>query len=321
MKKLIFFLLTLLAIHGLDLYAQSAPEQGDYLLIENPDYDPGFFSVFHSILGALEIYDRGNYSGIEVNLKGGRYLDPEKGPNWWEYFFEPIRISNPEVNSGNIYALREQCLPLAFGAIVIPKERLHYLIQKYIHVKKEIKNQVDEFVKTEYADHFVIGVHHRGTDKVVEQDTIPFETTYSYLSQAIEGLSEVDRCNFRVYVATDDNNFLNFMLERFGDKLLYNDFKRSTTLEPLHMGNFYANNYEKGKEALLDCLLLSKCDLLLRPWSNLSCASSYFSPTMPVVIVLNQDSIAAQKVSSLLAFSKECLNTFSNQNYPNPYPQ
>ena len=40
-------------------------------------------------------------------------------------------------------------------------------------------------------------------------------------------------------------------------------------------------NYQKGKEVLLDCLLFSRCDFLLKCTSHVGEAALWFSPDMP----------------------------------------
>lgn len=49
----------------------------------------------------------------------------------------------------------------------------------------------------------------------------------------------------------------------------------------------FKNSYRLGEEAVIDCLLLSQCDILIRTSSNLSLWSTYFNPTLPTIL-LNQ---------------------------------
>ena len=41
--------------------------------------------------------------------------------------------------------------------------------------------------------------------------------------------------------------------------------------------------YKKGEEALVDCLLLSRCDFLLKCTSHLSESSMYFNPKLECI--------------------------------------
>lgn len=252
------------------------------IVLETSSIDSGMFSVFSTILAGLNAYDRGNYPGFHVNFNGGRYHDPKQGPNWWEYYFEPICLGNPKIDT-HILTFPE-VHKLVATSYVMPRQRAYELIQEYIHVKKPILKKVNKFVKKHFKDAYVIGVHHRGTDKVIEYPLVPYQTTYDAVCKVIEGLPADKKERVKVYVATDDIYFLVFMQVRI-PALIFSDFVRSSNHIPLHEFHRegYANNYQKGEEALLDCLLLSKCDALIRPNSNLSIVSGYFNPIMPVI--------------------------------------
>jgi hypothetical protein len=45
------------------------------------------------------------------------------------------------------------------------------------------------------------------------------------------------------------------------------------------------DNRAKGEDAVMDCLLLSRCQYLVRTASNLSLCSTLFSPDMPVMLL------------------------------------
>ena len=66
--------------------------------------------------------------------------------------------------------------------------------------------------------------------------------------------------NFTIFVATDEEPFLQFMKTKFRRRLVYyKDAYRSDDGQPLHF-NQALSAYKKGEDALLDCLLLSKCN-------------------------------------------------------------
>ena len=76
--------------------------------------------------------------------------------------------------------------------------------------------------------------------------------------------------------------FLDYLIALFPDKVCFNTAAiRSESNRPLHAS--HPNPYQGGEDALLDCLLLSKSDILVRTSSNLSLISSFFSPEIPVI--------------------------------------
>jgi hypothetical protein len=63
------------------------------------------------------------------------------------------------------------------------------------------------------------------------------------------------------------------------------DDQRSDGTEAVHRLAFADGNYRKGREALLNCLLLSRCSALIRTASTLSGWASIFNPELPVTML------------------------------------
>lgn len=274
------FLCWVLFITPCNAHADSKKRnKGVYLVLNNPS-DSGMFAVFMSVLGALNYYENGDFAGLKIDLNSGRYLDSEVGSNWWEYFFKPISLGKKTKNKH--YFSLDEYMKLVFYHCPKNRHRGYELIQKYVHLKSDIQKEVDAYFDAQFKDYFVIGVHHRGTDKVLEWSLISYEKTYNKLNEIINNLLESDRERLRIYIATDEQAFLTYVLDRFpANMIIYNDFARSTNGIALHAdgSNFYPNNYQMGKEALLDCLFLSKCNILIRPpGSCLSHMSTFFNP-------------------------------------------
>ena len=277
------FLLCLVSFNKpVALYSATGP-----FLVYN--HSSGMFATFASILGALDFYEQGDYEGIKVDLDSGAYLDPMLGSNWWEYFFEPINIGGKSGQKHN-FTLYEHCLFVG-NAYNMPRRKAFKLIQRYIHVKSEIQEEVDSFVSKNFENRFTIGIHHRGTDKKMEIPIVSYEKTSQALNGVIQQLPVEQRDILKIYIATDDQHFLNYMLSLYPSQIIYNDFVRSDDHTPIHYGNDskYQSIYQKGKEALLDCLLLSKCDILIRPHSTLSIISGHFNPNMPVIVLSGEN--------------------------------
>lgn len=277
---LVWLFCLLMNCHFVKIYAE---EEKPYLVLNNP-VNAGFFAIFSSVIAALNMYEEGHFAGIHVDFNSGVYLDLERGPNWWEYFFDPIHLGD-ETNAVKHVFSFEEVLSLAGHGFIIPRERASELIQKYVHLRPEIAEELETFVNTHFKDHYVIGIHHRGTDKKTEAPIVPYEKTLTTLNWVISNLSDEQRDKLKVFVATDEQNFLNFLIPIFPNNVIYSDFVRSTDDQPLHYNpSIYSSNYQKGKEALLDCLLLSRCNFLLFPTtSSLSIASMKFNPNLPAI--------------------------------------
>lgn len=262
------------------VFSENYAKTGPYLVVNNPHHS-GFFATFYSILGALDYYEKNSYAGITVNLDSYMYLDPNKGPNWWEYYFEPIQIGE-EAKEHYIFSY-EDTHSLIKKGYSMPRQWAYEIIQKYIHLRPEIYTEVNQFILKNFQNNYVIGLHYRGTDKILESPRISYERVYEIVQLFLFKLS-IAHPNIKIYVATDEQNFLDFMKLYFPNQIISSPFVRSSTNDPIHYSTtIYQNNYQKGKEALIDCLLLSRCNHLIRSDSSLSMVSTYFNPNIPTL--------------------------------------
>ena len=243
-----------------------------------PNREAGLFSLFSSVVGLLECYDKAPLAaGISIDFgKEGFYFSPERGPNWWSYYFEPIELGDKE-RSQAVKVTPDQSADLAFYCLRFPPERANQIIKKYIKVRPEIQAQVQDFSQSNFQGSFVIGVHYRGTDKPCEAPQISYEA----VSREIDSIIYKTPGNKKLFIATDEKPFLDFMKARYGTLVVCQDIYRSSNGAPLHYGR-QQDNYKSGLEAVLDCLLLSNCDVLFKTASNLSACAVMFNPKIQV---------------------------------------
>ena len=142
--------------------------------------------------------------------------------------------------------------------------------------------------ETDSKSFFVIGVHHRGTDKVIEWSLVEYEKTYQVIKQVMKSYYPKQK-KIKIFVATDDQEFLTYLKSIHPSCVIYNNFVRSSNGVPLHYGenNLYANSYQKGREAVIDCLILSRCHTLIRPATScFSLIFTFFNPALPVIALM-----------------------------------
>lgn len=249
----------------------------DSIKLTAPLYDPGFFSVFNTVLGALDFYEKSSkWSGLAVDFENkGLYYDEKHGPNWWEYYFEPICLGAQD-HRDHLLAYDKILFSLS-AQFEMSNQRGYELIQRYIHLKLHIQKKLDNFIKKNFKNHLVIGIHYRGTDKSSEAPTVSYETVADCLK-----IDEMYQRNAKIFVATDEEQFLTFMQETFPGKIISLEAIRSNDKQPIHL-SFSENGYQKGEEALLDCLLLSRCNKIYKMASNLSDTSLKFNPNIEIV--------------------------------------
>lgn len=244
-----------------------------------PRYDNGFFSIFFSVIGALDYYDRSakDCTGISVEFGNqGLYYDRSHGLNWWNYYFEPIHFGDQnnkrtiDLNQFSTFALE--------ALYIMPYERCHELIKKYVRIKPHIEQKVNDYLHQNFKHHSVIGVHYRGTDKALEAALLSYDKVINEIKKEIEKNPRA-----KIFVATDEDKFLKAMHTNFPGRILSIDAIRSTNGRPVHYS--FGAKYQKGEDALIDAILLSHCYILYRTTSNLSAASVRFNPAIEEIML------------------------------------
>ncbi len=129
-----------------------------------------------------------------------------------------------------------------------------------------------------------MGVHYRGTDKKSEAARTEYETVFDSVRSYIK---EHQLEDFKIFVATDEAQFVKTMEREFPGRIITSQAKRSEDASPLHLNLDHSNGnpYRQGKEALFDAAVLGKGDVLIRTASNLSLFSTYLNPDIPVILL------------------------------------
>lgn len=261
-NTLLFLLIATLS----NVYSISA-HQKDYIIFKG--LDVGLFAVFNNILTMLDDFEKKEIAGARVDLHKGLYYQPSIGPNWWHYYFKPIKIGKEtkDINYKDIgyYRQNTNCR--------ITRERGFYLINKYIKIQPYVYRLVDSFYDKNLTNAFLIGIHYRGTDKSSEAPRVD----YAKVAQAVQNkIKSLNGKTYKIFIATDEQQFIDYIKNRFTN-VYYADSARSTDGKPLH----YAHNrspFKQGLECLTDALLLSRCNTVIRTASNVSGAVSMFNP-------------------------------------------
>lgn len=245
-------------------------------------YPAGMFSHFLAVIGTLELFERGVYQGVDIDFSGGLYCEESYGNDWWYYYFEPMNLPAAGHYKTVKYTWVEYHFAhnIAYGDITA--ERAYELISKYIKVKPFISEIVDHVVADEFGADCTIGIHYRGTDKITSGEArfIPYTEIMHHVINEVRSLGTAD---YKIFVATDSVAFLKFMQEAFPGKIVFQDAYRSSGDEAVHMKN--DSPFEAGKQALVDTLLLAKCQVMFRTDSNLSLCAMYLNPDMPTLTI------------------------------------
>jgi hypothetical protein len=203
-----------------------------------------------------------DYFGRFFGIKG--VLDKGKSPTF-------IKIASiTELNLGKDY---DRLLNIDLAS---------FLINKYLIVKDDVVSEVEDFCSKHFANRRVLGVHYRGTDKGEESPILPYDKVIRNVERYLTLHPDTDR----IFIASDDINFIeNIEKASVGRPILYrNDSFRARDGNSIHR-SAATDKYEITRDAIVNCLLLSRCDALLKTASILSGWSKLFNPRLPVVML------------------------------------
>ncbi len=238
-----------------------------YAYVDSVNAEPYIFSQLSTIIGVLDQYENNIYRGVKVDFgHDGTYYSRYKGNNWWEYFFNRLDIGDTTGECRRIPNYEKTILSCSLYEFSV--ERAHELMQKYIEVKPEITAKVAAYQKEVFNDFFVIGIYYNKKDSsLYAMPEIPYKRIYDILLVHI-----LQKSNLRIFVHTNDKRLYSFLKVKHPDLV----FQYSQKVN-------FEINADEGEHELINCLLLSQTDLLIRTPSSFSLTASQFNPHLSVV--------------------------------------
>jgi hypothetical protein len=155
------------------------------------------------------------------------------------------------------------------------RTRANHILQTYARLRTGPLRVAAEFYRTHVlvqGDRPLLGLHLRGTDKLrnIGGRVIRPAEYHPLIDQYLK-----HRPDAILIVATDSPSFLAEMRQRYGSKLIFYEALRSE--RNAFADHRVLNNYKKGEDALVDSLLLSCANFLIKPASALSEFSVYWN--------------------------------------------
>lgn len=248
----------------------------------------GFFAQLTWCLYILDYCDRCGLKPILI-LSSPLYT-VSKADNWLDYFFsisqlleeDKKNLENGGVKVSNISDIKQLGLPTDGPRMTL--EYANYLRTKYLPINHEIVGYVNSFINAKFGNTATLGLHYRGTDKKFEANPVEWTSIAVTVSNYLENNSQIDA----LFVASDERDFIKWIENEFGHRirvLFHDDQEQGGEGIAIHANPSSGCNYTKGREALVNCLLLSKCHALIRTASFLSGWSSVFNPDLPVIML------------------------------------
>lgn len=254
----------------------------------------GLWSMFFEVIGLIRYAER---HGLEPVVYFNDQTcwwsqDGHNGSrNAWEYFFEPVgQVSAMELlgtKNGSLERASIQQIQAALPDDIVMSDYIldyvdHFdhteaqrqeyssIVERRIRLKSQALAKLDPTL-VEALTRGATAVHYRGTDKFRESPRQSVQEYYDALQHRVDP-------SHKLFVATDDASFLNWMIRTYGDRVFYTQAARSHDQVALHLGPH--RGPRQAEECLLDVLLMAKCQHLVHGNSNVTNGVLVFNPTM-----------------------------------------
>jgi hypothetical protein len=179
-----------------------------------------------------------------------------------------------------------------------PDERLRLeakaVIDAFIRPRPQLLRKADEFFTRHLAGHHVIGVHARGTDATSAKELRSFRQGSLVLARYV---TEIERLldaqpRARILVASDEQSSVGYLAGVFGDRVVAYDALRHVAgpaagqgptgwIMPAYISADRDRAARNGEDAIVEYLLLSRCDHLVHNGSSLARTVLLNAPRLP----------------------------------------
>jgi hypothetical protein len=178
-----------------------------------------------------------------------------------------------------------------------PSDRLRQkassIIRDYIRPRGYLAHKAERFFREHLAGRYVIGVHIRGTDalvdpnRVLDKGGINFRRYFAIVEELLCAQPDA-----RIFVASDAQSSVDQMRKRFGNRVIAYDSIRHQSgdlagrgptggLMPAYLTHDRDCAARSGEEAVIEYVLLCRCDTLVHNGASLSRAVLLTVPGLP----------------------------------------
>ena len=263
----------------LESYGKKNKNKIFYVIRRSPG--GGFFSNLNYVLNHLLIADKMNFVPI-IDMENYPTFYNEKNKinnsfNAWDYYFEKInRYKLKEVYSSNAVILtNKKTLGNKFfdGYENLNVEH-RKIFKKYVKFKKPILKMTEKFIKENFKNYKILGVHFRGSDQK-RQERHPFPATISQIQKKIENLNKKYIYD-KIFFVTEEIKYLEYFKSKYGNKRIYIKGFVSNKINIFDNIKRKNHRYKLGIESIMNMICLSKSNYLVGVSSNMTGASIFY---------------------------------------------
>ena len=255
------------------------PEKTFYVI--NRTSHAGIFSYLSFLLNHLLVAKENNFIPI-VDMENFTNPYNEEGIinntfNSWEYYFHQTSnhfLEEVYKSKNVIFSKDHFSAEMKYRIHLEPKFKNFF--SKEIKLKKKYIDFVDEYYEKNKLNNLnILGIHFRGTSYKSSRGHI-FPATTNQMKYYVDKLLSENKFD-KIFLCTEEKNYLNFFKENYLNKLLYIDSHRSDKNDAFKIYNRSNHRFLLGDESIKETLILSKCSSLLFVRSNIINAANFFS--------------------------------------------
>ena len=247
------------------------------------DIDSGAMGLGARIVNMFEIL---LYCDTKEYIPVFRFNYPEEKRTNTDYFCELFsykNLSTSVLNTLKFTAIRDTS-ELTWKnydeklSLSIAKE----LFDKYLSFNQSILDEVDSFSGKWFSGKQILGVHYRGSDKITEAPGVTLEALRDRVIEILKSNTSINL----IFVSSDEEKAVHYLedLDLPVPVIFREDAIRSNNGVQIHLQKYNSKSVI-NRDAMINCLLLSRCDYLLKTASLLSDCSIIFNPKLKVSVM------------------------------------
>ncbi|MDX1642959.1 MAG: hypothetical protein R3244_01235 [Thermoanaerobaculia bacterium] len=274
-------------------------------MVTHQDRNAGFCaSITYALNGVRRALELDRLPVVLLDEESSpQFFDAERGPNVWEYYFEPVmRISYGEFEERRAregwsvhrfdfhetlyHHLRDPERIATFWAYEPPADPEAWMAEKralgrtfvarFVRPLPIFRRRAEAFFREHLANEYVVGAHVRGTDFAYAEATEPEQ----YVEGIRQHVAEREIERYKVFLATDQQQFVELFRRELGERVVVADGLRSEgEVAPFNLP-IERSRALLGEDVLLDVLLLARSDYLFKGASAVGEYALWFAPQL-----------------------------------------
>ncbi len=240
----------------------------------------GLFSNVTFVLNHLRICKKNKFIPI-IDMENFKTIYNEKKKikntyNAWEYYFKKLNnFSLEEVyKSKNVLITSDKFFHFFTYNIDLDAELIK-ILQSDIKINNNLLKTYNRICQ-KFSNKKILGVHFRGTS-YKRSPGHPLPATKKQMFKITNDLLKEEKID-KIFLVTEEQNYLDYFKKKFPEKIIHLQCcYRSNKNDAFETYPRDRHRYKLGREALVETLLLSKCDYFIYLCSNVSSAAISFN--------------------------------------------